>query len=115
MPSRRKNATTAAQPLPSPDVPTPETATETTPASAEVAAVSEDPKPEKTAGDEQPKCVACGKVLDWRDRVYGKGDLCKRCTRKAKDAALKGRFIPAREYAQQLKDRDGKPRVKAGR
>lgn len=57
------------------------------------------------------KCVACGKLLDWRDRAYGKGDVCKRCTRKVKDAALRGRFIPAREYVRQLQERN-KPVVK---
>lgn len=56
------------------------------------------------AAPKQPVC-ACGKVLDWRDRAYGKSGQCKRCTQRAERIRARGTFISAMSYITQLEVR----------
>lgn len=53
---------------------------------------------------EAPKC-SCGKVLDWRDRAYGKGGSCKRCTERLARLAARGTFIGAATYCAVIESR----------
>jgi|GEM_PF-4821406 len=57
------------------------------------------------AAPEKPVCVECQHELDWRDGFYGSQSRCKRCSRKALNAVMRGRFIPAREYVAILAER----------